>query len=319
MLNHNAVEDIDMNNQTVFDIAPEDIREALLINRPIRIHGPYLVQIGNEQLVYSPVVLEDPVPTGLQILEAAHARPADEHLVFQVLENGLLEELRPDETTDLRSKGVEKFLVFRNDRSFRFELDGRMFEWGGTHISGLTLKKLAGVDPKDYGVWLEVRRAGEDRPIGDKDLVDLSALGVERFFTGIVQTTEGLGATVLPMKCRRYLMDRGMAFDEAQEGGQQAIVLRSFTLPLGRFDAKTADILIYLPAGYPDNAPDMFYCQPWLKLIPANCYPKAADQPQPFRGLSWQRWSRHNDAWRPGVDGIWMMVKRIENALQEAA
>lgn len=126
----------------------------------------------------------------LKILEAADARPAIEHLVFQVLKNGLLEELRPDETTDLRARGIEKFLVFRSDRSFRFELDGRIFEWGATLMSGMTLKKLAGVDPATYGVWLEVRGA-EDRPIGDTDMVDLSAVGVERFFTGIVQTTEG--------------------------------------------------------------------------------------------------------------------------------
>lgn len=297
----------------------EDIQEVLRAGRPVREHGPYKVEIGNERLEYHTAVIDDPVPTGLQILEAAHARPADEHLVFQVLSSGLLEELRPDETADLRTKGIEKFLVFRNDRSFRFELDGRMFEWGGTHISGLTLKKLAGVDPKAYGVWLEVRGAGEDRPIGDKDLMDLSEPGVERFFTGIVQTTEGLETPVLPMKCRRYLSDRGMTFEEVQDGQQQAIVLRGFALPVGRFDATTADILIYLPAGYPDNAPDMFYSQPWLKLVPANRYPKAADYPQPFRGLSWQRWSRHNTAWRPGVDGIWTMVKRIENALQEAA
>jgi hypothetical protein len=120
----------------------------------------------------------------------ANARPADEHIVFQMLTNGLLEELRPDETTDLRTAGVEKFLVFKNDRSFRMELDGRVFEWGGTFISGLTLKKLAQVDPTEYGVWLEVR-GSEDRPIGNTDLVDLSAQGIERFFTGIVKTTEG--------------------------------------------------------------------------------------------------------------------------------
>ena len=297
----------------------ENVLEALHTGRPVRQNGPYLVEIGNERLEYHQAAINDPVPTGLQILDAAHARPADEHLVFQVLKNGLLEELRPDETTDLRTKGIEKFLVFRNDRSFRFELDGRWFEWGGTYISGLTLKKLVGVDPKTYAVWLAVRGAGEDRPIGDTELVDLSAPGVERFFTGIVQTTEGLVTPVLPMKCRRYLTDRGMAFEEAHEGGQQAVVLRGFMLPEGRFDAATADILIYLPSGYPDNAPDMFYCQPWLKLVPANLYPRAADQPQPFRGLSWQRWSRHNTAWRSGVDGIWTMVKRIGNALQEAA
>lgn len=168
----------------------EDIFEATQSGRAIRDHGPYRIQIGNERLEYHQAIIDDPVPTGLQILEATSSYPSDEHLVFQVLNTGMLEELRPDETTDLRTKGVEKFLVFRNDRSFRFELDGRIFEWGGTFIAGLTLKKLASVDPATYGVWLEVR-GSDDRPIGNNELVDLSAPGVERFFTGIVQTTEG--------------------------------------------------------------------------------------------------------------------------------
>jgi len=168
----------------------EDVKDAIRSGRVVRDHGPYLIQVGNDQLEYRPVTLEDPVPTGRQILEAAGYRPIEEHVVFQVLSSGLLEELRPDETTDLRTRGVEAFLIFRSDRSFRFELDGRIFEWGGTRISGLTLKKLAAVDLATYGVWLEVHR-GEDQRIGDQELFDLSRPGVERFFTGIVETTEG--------------------------------------------------------------------------------------------------------------------------------
>ena len=139
----------------------EDIQESVRTGRTVRPHGPYRVQIGNAKLEFHPAVIEDPVPTGSQILEAADARPADQHLVFQVLQNGLLEELRPDETTDLRAKGVEKFLVFRSDRSFRFELDGRIFEWGATLISGMTLKKLAGAsDGGDVGQVTPVINGG---------------------------------------------------------------------------------------------------------------------------------------------------------------
>lgn len=168
----------------------EDIAESARLGHLVRPHGPYRVLFGNAQLDYRPGVILDPVPTGRQLLEAADVRQPEEHLLFQLLRSGMLEELRPDETTDLRHSGVERFLVFRNDRSFRFELDGRMLEWGGALISGLTLKKLAKVDPDTYGVWLEVRGA-EDKPIADNELVDLAAAGVERFFTGIVRTTEG--------------------------------------------------------------------------------------------------------------------------------
>ena len=168
----------------------EDIAESAKLGRDVRPHGPYRILFGNAQLESRPAIIPDPVPTGRQLLEAAAALPVEEHLVFQLLRSGLLEELRPDETTDLRKNGVERFLVFRNDRSFRFELDGRIFEWGGALISGLTLKKLAQVDLTTYGVWLEVRGA-EDEPIPDNKLIDLASPGVERFFTGIVRTTEG--------------------------------------------------------------------------------------------------------------------------------
>lgn len=124
---------------------------------------------------------------------------------------------------------------------------------------------------------------------------------------------------VLPMKCRRYLAERGIRFEEVEDDGTKAVIFRTFALPPGRFDVPAADILLILPAGYPDNPPDMFHALPWLKLTAANRYPKAADQPVAFAGQNWQRWSRHNNAWRPGVDGIWTMLKRIETALAEAA
>lgn len=124
---------------------------------------------------------------------------------------------------------------------------------------------------------------------------------------------------ILPMKCSRYLQDRGLAFEEHQENGQKAVVFKQLALPAGRFDVPHADILILLPGAYPDVAPDMFYAMPWLRLAGNNRYPRAADQAVSFAGRSWQRWSRHNNAWRPGVDGIWTMLKRIEIALAEAA
>lgn len=171
-----------------FEEGVEDVGQALSAAREVRSHGPYGVLIGNEQLEFMSAVIADPVPTGRQIFEAAGVREPLEHLVFQMLLNGLLEELRLDETVDLRSASVEKFLVFRNDRSFRLELDDRVVEWGGTRISGLTLKKLAEVDGATHVVWLD-SRGGTDRQIDDAELVDLSTPGVERFYTALKSIT----------------------------------------------------------------------------------------------------------------------------------
>lgn len=160
----------------------EDLLEVRTARRALRPHGPYRVKIGDAELNFRDLVITDPVPTGRQVLDAAALRPTIEYSLYLVLETGLLEELRPDETTDLRSSGVELFLAFRNDRSFRFTLDDRAFDWGGTVISGHTLKKLAGVDVQTNDVWLDVR-GGADRLIEDTELFDLSAPGVEKFYT----------------------------------------------------------------------------------------------------------------------------------------
>lgn len=170
--------------------APEDIFQALSSGRPVRDHGPYLIQIGDDALNFQTFTLQDPVPTGRQVIELTGHHPVIEHIAFQILQGGQLEELRLDETTDLRAGGVERFLVFRSDRTFRLEIDGEVFDWGTTRISGRVLKWLAKVDSATYGVWQEVR-GQEDRAIGDDEFADLSTAGVERFFTGIVKTTEG--------------------------------------------------------------------------------------------------------------------------------
>lgn len=160
----------------------EDILEAHRARRPVRSHGPYRIMIGDDVLKFQPRVIADATPTGDQILDVVGITDHINYVAYKVLKCGLLEELRPDEKTDLRDSGVERFIIFRTDRAFRFFLNQRAFDWGATHITGLTLKKLAGVGPEENDVWLEVSGAGERR-IGDQEFVDLAALGVERLHT----------------------------------------------------------------------------------------------------------------------------------------
>jgi hypothetical protein len=164
------------------DTVAEDLCQAVRSGREVRRHGPYRVLIGDEALKFEPKVIADPVPTGAQILEAAGVASPTEYIVYQILKGGLLEELRPDETTDLRESGVERFLVFRTDRSFRFLLNERSFDWGAPRITGLTLKKLASVDQTGNDIWLDVP-GGVSRRIDDMEFADLAAPGVERFYT----------------------------------------------------------------------------------------------------------------------------------------
>ena len=130
----------------------EDVAAALHRGRPVRDHGPYVILIADEGLEFTPRRIADPVPTGDQILDAAGIQDKGSHQVLQLLATGETEGLRPNETTDLRATGVERFVVFRTDRLYRFTLDGRALDWGAQRISGRTLLMLARKDPNAFDV-----------------------------------------------------------------------------------------------------------------------------------------------------------------------
>lgn len=123
----------------------------------------------------------DPIITGRQLLNLAGRKPVKEHLVYFIRHEGLIEDISLEETVDLRTPGLERFITFKSDRSFRFELDGKRQDWGAPEITGATLRKLAGVGA-DHNVWLELRD-DKDRRIKPKELVDLTTPGIERFYT----------------------------------------------------------------------------------------------------------------------------------------
>jgi hypothetical protein len=73
---------------------------------------------------------------------------------------------------------------------YKIVVDQKPHDWPKPVITGLEIKKLAGVDPATYDAWQDVR-GPEDLLIKDNQKVDLTAKGTERFFTGKKTTTEG--------------------------------------------------------------------------------------------------------------------------------
>lgn len=143
--------------------------------------GPYCVLIGDMLSNFRPITVADSVVTGRSLLDLAALHPHEDHALFAQLTDGLLEEIRLEETIDLRV-GVERFLAFRSDRIYRFMLDGREFHWGGRFLSGATVLSLAKADPDSFGLWMKGAE-GTERPIGLKELVDLDLPGIEVFVT----------------------------------------------------------------------------------------------------------------------------------------
>nr|WP_172684936.1 E2/UBC family protein [Paracoccus marcusii] len=125
--------------------------------------------------------------------------------------------------------------------------------------------------------------------------------------------------SLLPRQDRRYLEERGITVREVIEGAEKGVILAGITLPAGKYQVAQADILILLPPSYPEVAPDMFYAVPHLKLVVCQREPRCTEARHAFDSQIWQRWSRHNNHWRPGADGIWTMLKRVEEALEVAA
>lgn len=150
------------------------------------VHDVYQIQIGDPSLQFETKTVNDPVVTGSQVLAVAGASPASEFLVFQVLQSGALEVVRPEQIVDLRHPGAEKFVLFRSDRTFRIFVDEQALDWGGSHISGATIKQLAGVQAAHTDLWLD-KVGGHDRLIADHELVDLAKPGAERFVTRAIR------------------------------------------------------------------------------------------------------------------------------------
>ena len=132
--------------------------------------------------------IHDPVVNGRQVLEATDKRPPDEFIVYWLGKDNVLQDLGLERTVHLHEQGVERFLTFRSDRSFRFEIEEKREDWGAPTINEETLRKLAGVGA-DHRVWLE-RKDEPDRLLGRGEFVDLSVPGTEKFYLERVYRVE---------------------------------------------------------------------------------------------------------------------------------
>ena len=107
-------------------------------------------------------------------------------------------------------------------------------------------------------------------------------------------------------------------------GNEVHVLLPSFPFPSAYTPSK-ADLLIRLPAGFPDANPDMFWSKPDVKLVsggwPAGSehheVPGSGINVETYQNIPWQRWSRHfNVQWRIGVDGLRNYVGTIKRELE---
>jgi hypothetical protein len=165
------------NDLTEYDDIGDAVREA----RDLRPAQAYRILVALDGLDFHHRLVRDPVPLGRQILESAGLDPRSDYSLFAILTNGEFEDVRLDESIDLRGRGAERFVAFATDRDYKLTINGGSVAWGKPAIKGAQLYALAKADG-DTGVYLEVR-GGTDRLIDPGELIDLTAPGIERFIT----------------------------------------------------------------------------------------------------------------------------------------
>jgi len=123
---------------------------------------------------------------------------------------------------------------------------------------------------------------------------------------------------LLPADCR-CLEDRGLAYGASVEVGMTCVVIKSWRMPAG-YDRTESDLLVRLPAGFPDVAPDMWWFAPAVKLA-SGATVQATEIVENYLGREWQRWSRHFQPgqWRSGIDGLESYLALIQRELIRCA
>lgn len=136
------------------------------------------IEVADETLNFRSVSIDDQTPTGTQLAAAAGFKPKQNVVVLQVLANGELEDVRPNESVDLGCTDG-RFVIVKTDRDYFLTLDGQRYPWPCRVVSGAVLRKLGSV-PIDHAIY-EEKAEEPDRLIEDQDLVDLDGRGVEAF------------------------------------------------------------------------------------------------------------------------------------------
>lgn len=121
---------------------------------------------------------------------------------------------------------------------------------------------------------------------------------------------------------KTILDELGLTYSVVEEpqpnGTWTDIIISRYQLPSG-FDRVAVDMLVRLPPGFPDAAPDNFWIAPEIRIARTGAFPRNADRIEKHQGRTWQFFSRHLSAtpWRPGIDDLRSWLNIIRRSLEE--
>ena len=115
---------------------------------------------------------------------------------------------------------------------------------------------------------------------------------------------------------KAHLESLGLEHEVIADGGMICVVIHDWSPP-GGYAPDKLDLLLRLPPTFPDAQPDMYWCDPPMRVANTNQYPPQADLMESYLGRIWQRFSRHlpPGAWQPGRDSLESYLALIRQAL----
>lgn len=125
-------------------------------------------------------------------------------------------------------------------------------------------------------------------------------------------------AALLPERDRTFLDCKGYRYTAQRAEQQTCVTLHDLPLPTG-FNIASCELLVRLPAGWPEATPDMFWVQPNLSVT--GVVPAQAQVQEQLLGSPWQRFSRHltPGEWRAGIDDLEAWITWITWSLRQDA
>jgi hypothetical protein len=139
------------------------------------------IEVGGADLDFRRITVFDSTPSGDQILGYCDFSPREEYVVLQWLPEGDIEEIRPDESVDLRNLARARFIIEKTDRLFRFILNDRTLAWPRKSIPVHLLRTLGEIADGD-SLFIK-REEVADQRLEDEDTVSLASSGVENIYS----------------------------------------------------------------------------------------------------------------------------------------
>ena len=143
-----------------------------------RVAKTFTTKVSDATFTFETIKFDDPIITAAQIAERVGAHPVAQFKILQQLTTGEIETKRPNETTDLRELGVERFFVVRSDRTYSFTVDGLAMEWPLPTMTGKHMRELARAT--DHQDLVRVTPSGFEL-VDEADLVTLENCETEEF------------------------------------------------------------------------------------------------------------------------------------------